>query len=488
MSLSTILNGKTTGNGVEVDASNNLQTTTPQVNQRLGGATPVPNSVGATRSFYENDAGGVTGTADLVSPRVSRNRRLRTGLDTLLFSDAFVASAQNTGLWTYRTTTLTTTWGGGYMTLNGGNSTAAGQTVNSSYQTFPLFNSSGLQVEIEGALTAIPPANFQMEVGIGFTATSAPYAPTDGAFFRVTSAGVFGVVNYNGSETTTGVLMAAANIVPNANVTYSIDIYADNCHFWGDGQLLGTLVVPSGNGTPFQSIAAPVFARLTQPGVAGTAIQLKISNISVVMLDINTNMPMPHQMAHAGLMAYQGQNGATMGSTALSTNNLAAGAGAAMTNTTAALGTGLGGQFSALPTLTVGTDGIICSYANTLGSVTSPPRSIVITGVRVQGAVTTALTGGPVVYEYALAFGHTAVSLATAEGTSSKAPRKIMLGFETYASAAAVGAIGTGVYMAFNSPIVVNPGEFVAIAAKNLGVVTTAGVITFNVAFDAYEV
>jgi hypothetical protein len=222
--------------------------------------------------------------------------------------------------------------------------------------------------------------------------------------------------------------------------------------------------------------------------VAGTVIQVKISNVAVVMLDINTSMPISHQMAHLGLMAYQGQNGATMGSTSLSTNNLAAGAGAAMSNSTAALGTGLGGQFSALPTLTVGTDGIVCSYANPIGTVSSPPRSIVITGVRIQGAVTTALTGGPVVYEYALAFGHTAVSLANTDGIGAKSPRKLMLGFETYAAAAAVGTIGTGVYMAFNSPIVVNPSEYIAIAAKNLGVVTTAGVITFNVTFDAYEV
>ena len=55
-------------------------------------------------------------------------------------------------------------------------------------------------------------------------------------------------------------------------------------------------------------------------------------------------------------MSYQGQTGQTLGSTALYTNNLAAGAGAVMTNTTAALGSGLGGQFSALPTLAVGTD------------------------------------------------------------------------------------------------------------------------------------
>lgn len=79
-----------------------------------------------------------------------------------------------------------------------------------------------------------------------------------------------------------------------------------------------------------------------------------------------------HVMAGAGGMSYQGQTGQTLGSTALYTNSLAAGAGAVMTNTTAALGSGLGGQFSALPTLAVGTDGIVSSYQVPVGTSAAP--------------------------------------------------------------------------------------------------------------------
>ena len=69
-----------------------------------------------------------------------------------------------------------------------------------------------------------------------------------------------------------------------------------------------------------------------------------------------------------------------------------------------------------------------------------------------------------------------------------KAPRRVALGFETFAATAALGVLGsaTGCYMAFNSPVVVQPGEFVQVTAKNLGTVTTGGIITFLVAFDAY--
>jgi hypothetical protein len=81
------------------------------------------------------------------------------------------------------------------------------------------------------------------------------------------------------------------------------------------------------------------------------------------------------------------------------------------------------------------------------------------------------------------------VALNTTETNGTvKAQRRISLGFETFASNAALGVLGsaTGCYMAFNSPVVVQPGEFVQVTAKNLGTITSAGIITFLVSFDAY--
>lgn len=59
--------------------------------------------------------------------------------------------------------------------------------------------------------------------------------------------------------------------------------------------------------------------------------------------------------------SYQGLSGGTMGSLASYANNANPTA-AVPTNTTAALGTGLGGQFWETDTLAVNTDGIIDSY------------------------------------------------------------------------------------------------------------------------------
>jgi hypothetical protein len=163
-----------------------------------------------------------------------------------------------------------------------------------------------------------------------------------------------------------------------------------------------------------------------------------------------------------------------------------AGAGVAMTNTTAALGVGLGGQFSTQPTLAVGTDGIVSSYQVPLGTSSIPGKSLYVTRITINAAVTTLLAGGGVLYAISLAYGHNNVSLATTESATAKAPRRVPVGFQTFAANAAVGTIAGTIDLDLNSPIVVQPGEFIQLVAKNLGVVTTAGVITFMVGFGGY--
>ena len=106
--------------------------------------------------------------------------------------------------------------------------------------------------------------------------------------------------------------------------------------------------------------------------VTGTAQIMKVGGVNVSLSDMNQTKAWAHVMAGAGGMSYQGQTGQTLGSTALYTNNLAAGAGAVMTNTTAALGSGLGGQFAALPTLAISTDGILSSYQVPVGTSAAP--------------------------------------------------------------------------------------------------------------------
>ena len=107
--------------------------------------------------------------------------------------------------------------------------------------------------------------------------------------------------------------------------------------------------------------------------------------------------------------------------------------------------------------------------------------------------VDTVIVGGPLAFVYTLAYGHTAISLATTETSSftsgtTKAPRRIAIGCEGMAAAAAAGTLlsQAGVYRQFISPITVAPGEFVAVVGRNFGTAVTSGSVVHAVGFDAY--
>lgn len=464
--------GGVTGNLAEVDPSGNL----------------------GAQMISTLDPGQITGSVTVRKPTTSIFNRLAVGLDTVRFSDYFNETVQNTGNWKSAANLFTFTQASGYLTFNASSiTTTAAAQIYQSYPSFSMFGSMPLMFEFSEYRTAVPPSNYVAEAGLFLAnVASTPYTPTDGVYFRFNSTGLLGVLNYNGTETTVQ-LLTAAQMVLNDNTTYRFVINHYRVEFWGASatsdprQLLGILPVPSVNGPPFSSGNVPIAFRVAHTGTAGSAQQFKVANAVVIEQDTDQGDNVAHLMAAMGGMGAQGQDGGTLGSTALYSNSLAPGAGAAMTNTTAALGTGLGGQFAALPTLAANTDGILCSFQNPASAVNQQGRTLYITGVRIQGMVTTVLVGGPVQYFYSLAFGHTAVSMATAEAVAAKAPRRVPLGMEVYPATAAVDTVGSaGIYMPFYSPIVINPGEFVAVVAKNVGTVTSSGVITFLVTFDAY--
>lgn len=492
--------GNNTANLVNVDGNNDLMVTTPQVNTRYGGVTGVPNYVGASRIFFENEAGTLSGTSMLISPMVTYDDNLQFGLMTPLFEYSFNGAAQDTGLWYFATTTMTASQGGGFLLFNASN---IGTTTTGEYmQTKRVFNltgNAGLRVGMIANITLAIAANQVIYFGLGIPA-SATTAPTDGIWFQYSSAGLIGVLAYNGTLTQTGALPTAnpVTIPINTNVQLQIRIHDRICYFMYDGNIIGSIATPAGQGTPFMYDALPLFVQQINTGtVSGsTWMQLKVATTFVDQLDSQLTKPYPHIQAAKGLCAYQATQGGTMGSTSNLTNSMATGAGNALANATVnAAYVGLGGQITYQPTLTASTDGILCSYQNPAGSVNQTPRTLYITGVRIQSVVSAAFTGGPVYAVYSLAFGHySSVSLATGEQTSftsgtTKMPRRIPLGFEIFPITSAIGQVSTTncpVQMTFLSPIVVNPGEYVQIAAKNVGTVTSGGTITSMVVFDGY--
>lgn len=435
----------------------------------------------------ESDAGSVTGERVVRSLDISRDYRTRIGMDSLLFNAKFPGAAIDTGRWSQILSTMTATVAGGFLTLNAGLSTATGvYAMVRSYRCFPVLGSFGLWAQANIQITQLPTANNVVEVGLFLAATNA--APTDGILLRIDAGGVARIVANNAGVETQGSIFDAATILaPNTTHKMVIGIFDAVAELWIDDVLVSVVDKAASNADLTASAMLPFTFRVINSGVTGVAQTLKVGQVNVSLADSNTVKLWSHMMAGMGAMGAEGQAGGTLGSTALYTNNLAAGAGVAATNTTAALGSGLGGQFALQPTLTVATDGIICSYQVPAGTNALPGKSLYIRGVKIHGVVTTLLAGGPVIAAWSLAYGHTSVSLATTESATAKAPRRIPIGVQVFAAAAAVGVRDDReAFLDLETPVCVQPGEFVQCVLKNLGTVTTAGVITFIISFDSY--
>lgn len=487
------MEGNTSGNVMEVDSSNNalvnLPFTTTAGVSRGGGYA----NAGFAASINESDPGTITGTRDMKATELTSNFRVRQAVDQTMLNELFPGSTLNSNIWTAPVTTSTISVASGLLTLNNGASLASGAVARvGTYRSFPILSTYPLYTTMQLQFSASPVANMVHEWGhVIHTGTT---APTEGAYFTINAAGELRcIVNTNGTVNQSGVLSYSTLVGTNTTHSFLIYIGLDVVTFWIDNVKVyeATLTTVAALGAQIGSGQLPLSFRSYNSGtVTGTAQLMKISSVNVTLAEMANGKQWSHIQAGASLMAYQGQTGqAALGTTALYTNSLASGAGAVMTNTTAALGSGLGGQFTALPTLAAGTDGIMSSYQVPVGTAALPGKTLYITGVDIQGVVTTVLVGNatPVIYAHSLAFGHNAVSLATTTTTTSKAPVRIALGVESYGAAAALGALGQSISRDFsNSPIAVYPGEFVQIASKNIGVVTTTGTITWLVSFRGY--
>lgn len=470
--------GNTSGYVAEVDANNNLKANLPTTKAQAGFAT----------IQFERDSGSITGSRDLESPLVSDDFRLSTGVDSTLAFYNFTAGAQNTGDFKHAFTTMTMTQSAGFLNINPALATVSGNYAYlQSWRHFSLQGDGGLHVEIIGQVSGtVPPANQIFETGL-FLGT-AGVVPADGAFFRLTSAGLAGIISYNGVETSTGVMWAT--LAANTNTVFKIIIDQRLVYFYKDDVLGGILQTPAGQAVPYLSIALPLCYMMRNSGTVSGGITTKIGTSHVTQMDLDTSKTWAEQMAGQG-NAYQGQEGDTMGSLAIYSNSALATA-AALSNTGAvAQFTGLGGVALVLPTLTAGTDGILFSFLNPVGSVTQPPKTLIVTGVRVDASVQVVLAGGPLTLIIGAAYGHTAISLGTGESASfatgtAKAPRRVPLGNLDFVVTAAAGTGAVGINKDFKSPLVVNPGEYFAITCRNVGTVTTTGALAMTACVDHY--
>lgn len=484
------IEGNTSGNVAEVTAQNEMKVVTPQS----------PDNAGVVVVYNENDDGTHSGVPYRRSSEVSPDYRQRVGLDSELFSYNFNALNQNTAVWSYTFATLTAAQPGAgtvnFSTVQG--TTSAHGAFMRTHQYFALYNTAPLAVEfIAGQFTAALSSGEVWLMGLGLP-SAAVTRPTDGAWFRITSSGVEGYIAFNGTETaaTFATPLPLASLTLGEMFKFTMVVGEREVEFWWNDMHLGHADIPAANGVPWLAASAPVFLQKYNTGAVANTNTMRVSRVGVGLLDIAANKPWAHQRAIMGLMAYQGQDGGTMGTTALLPNATAATTvtGAALSQT-AAIATGLGGQ-AGIVAAVAGIDGLVTAFQNPTPTINLTGRNLIITGVRIDAVnIGAAVATTASVLQWSLAFGATGTSipsLAQAETGSfatatAKAWRRVPLGLHSWIVGAAIGAPAEAIRETFDSPIVVHPGQWVAAVAKFIvGTATASQVIWAVVKFDAH--
>lgn len=477
------IEGNTTGNVAEITSDNEV----------LVRPTLAADKSGFTALVVEEDNASVTGTRTRRRLRADHDNRLKVAEDGLFLSESFPGSTINSSTWNLVGSTMANTVTGGFAVLNSGSSVSVGANSRlSSFRSFPVIEGFAAKASLTMQFSVAPQVNNTVEWGL-LISTAGVAAPTDGVFFRLMPNGEFrAVVNNNGTESQSAALDPSLLLVSGASGSnvYAIEVSTYRAIFYVNNEIVANILRPSAIGGVVMSRMLPLCVRTYNAAGSGpsTAQVVRVGSAHVAVIGLGSTRNWSQVKAGMGDLSSQGPTGGTMGSTAALANSQAPGAGSAASNALSIV-TGLGGQVSVQPTLTTNTDGILCSYQVPIGTAALPGKALLITGLRVSAVVTTALVGGPVISMNSLAFGHTAAGLTTVENntTGAKAPRRVPLPIQTFAMAAAVGTqADRDIAVSFATPVLVQPGEFVQFAMKNVGTVTTTGVITYSIAFDGY--
>lgn len=440
--------------------------------------------VGSIRMMSENDPGAVTGSPLLKSPETSQDYRLRVGVDSTWDDEIFNYTAQNYNKHKYTSSTLTMTWASGFLSTNGGSVTTAGiGAVLQTYRHFPLQGAASLCCEMSLALSNNPVSNWVLDFGL-FLPSSATNIAVDGVYFRFNSAGLVGILNISSTETSTSVFTFTPVI--NQVYDYNIVVTFNEVEFWVDNVLLGRLPKPtSGVGTTFSG-SFPFAIRHHHTGVTSAVIQAKLSRYAVSCMDIDNARPWAVNRVVAGLSGIQNPSGANAGITAQNANSAAA-ASATLSNTTSGYST-LGGRFQFAAVAGAETDYALFAFVTTIAVAAQTGRNLIVTGVTID----TYNTGAPVattptVLEWSIAVGATSVSLATVDAATTRLPKRLTLGVQSFAVGDAVGKQAQTINARFDSPLIVEPSCYLHIILRMpLGTATPSEIFRGLVGINSY--
>jgi len=414
------------------------------------------------------------------------NQRLRVGQPTLLFLDAFEGSALNTNLWTTSTVNYVIAVSNGAVNLNSTSLNAANNVatlISTKYIRF--IDHAGIELSAKVRFT--PPTSGSGEfLEIGFGAPSGTSVPTDGIFIRLNGASVgfsllaeFNGVGNNlasatiGTDTSTNTLISYLNnnwlslIMTVQSDSVRIRMYDYNNIL----QVDSIFPMPSGTVHDFFSTAhLPIFIRMFQTGTTTGVINLQVASVNVVQLDVEGNKDWADVSGSLQRnFAYKPDTFAQASNYPLSS----APGNSALSTSTPSLTT-LGGIVAITNVVGAETDYPVISYQVPTGF------SFVLTGIKIDGVVTTALTTTASTYLWGVGINGTANVL------TSGSPIRIPIGVQGLLASAAVGtAVSNPIDHQFKTPLVVESGRYLHIILR---VVTGAatGVVRWNVMPEGY--
>lgn len=464
MALDTIIRDPSTGAGTGVSAGGELKIALP-ANPLTAGWVKIAGPSGAPLA--------ITSTGHLI-----------VGQDNLLFSDQVDGAVLNSNLWSSAVTTFTITQASGLINLNAALSTAAnGVAQVASVKQIPMYGGHAVAGAITAILNVGPQTNATVELGFG-TATGTA-TPTDGAFFRWAPSGNFiGVLNYGGVETLSDPITAPT---VNESHEYIIVIDNDGAMFMIDGVRVASVTKPTAQPFPVSTTRMPVFARVFNGTSApSTAPRLQIGQTIVVQTVLNQQRNWPTTLSSIGRGCYQSPV-TTFAQTANHTNSTAPVA-ATLSNTAAGYTT-LGGRFLFNAPAGAATDFALFGYQVPAG------YQLFVTGIEIDAMNTgAAVATTPTILDWSAGVNSSGVSLATADGVGTWAPRRVPLGLQGFPlgapnGPAQIGDSATPISRRFDPPLVVDSARFLhVILSVPVGTATASqqirGVVTINGYFE----
>ena len=469
--MALIETGDSSTGVANVDSNYNLKVALPSVKAQAG-------YVGI--AGFADDAGNVR-----IPIGASSQGLLGTGSVQVDFEQGFSASAISPSVWSQVLGTMTVGVANNTITLNSGNSLASAASARLvSYRQAKTLRGSD---RIIAWRMMLPNQVTGAVIEIGAFAATGITSPTSGSFFRYGSDGTLrGVsISVTGAESTTGVIPT-----PSLNVAhdYTIWIMGKAIVYQIDDVVVGSIPLGNTAPSPVTSESSPFCARLYNASATATAQQVYLHRCVGALYGGTYGYDRQFLAALGGDIGSQGVVGAGTGYLANWANS-AAPASATLSNTTAGY-TSMGGQFQFTAVSGSETDYALFAFQVPAQTATNQGRTLVVHGINIStfnmGA---AVATTPTLLQWGIAYDGTAVSLATADAASTKAPRRVPLGCQSLPVGLAVGGSVPDLRVDFRQPLSVNAGNYLHVILKiPVGTATASqivrGVVTINATWE----